>query len=1005
MATLSSPGVSVTVIDESFYTPAAPGTVPLIVVASASNKQNASGTGTAQGTLDSNVGKVWIITSQRDLTDTFGTPLFYTDTSGNALHGGEINEYGLQAAYSLLGATSRAYVVRADVDLGQLDPLASAPTGDPVAGTFWVDTKTSIFGINEWNSSGQGSFTVKTPLIIDNSNYATVSSGGVPLSSFGQQGDYAMYVTSENTNKLWYKNSSNVWVEVKHGFNGGKSLTVSPHYQFPAYTTATTNGSVWVKTTTPGLGANWSVKYFNGATSSWSTVSAPIYSSTAEAIGSLDSGGGGQNIPVGSIMIDSNYENGAGTDLAANFKLWRRASSGPTSVVFAASNATEATTSTFTIRETTVNSSTFGATVTVTIQGSTTTSVASLIPAALSAQSGIKNVTATYDSVAGTLTFSHSKGGDFELNDGTNDPISTAISVTTQYPGLTAYNPVTKAGTPGLNVAPSNDGFQWLVSNWRPLTYQAQMTAPTSDPVDGRYWFSSVVDQVDVLVNDVVGGVSKWVGYKNYSGHTGTDVNGPLVSATEPTVQSTGGALKNGDVWISTADMENYGKNIYVYSEFTKKWVLQDTTDQTSPNGWLFADARWATSGAATSPSTVKALLTSDYVDPDAPDPALYPKGMKLWNTRRSGYNVKRYVKNYIDVTANSGINVRYPTDTDMSGYSTDRWVTFNGTNEDGSGKFGRHAQRGQVVAALKSLIDTSPAIRDTDTLTFNLIACPGYPEVIANMVSLNVDRDQTAFVIGDTPFRLEPNATKLNAWGLNTNGAFDNGDDGAVTYDSYMAMFYPSGFTTDNTGNNIVVPPSHMMLRTIINSDAKSYQWFAPAGIRRGTVDNATSVGYIESATGEFKTASLYQGLRDVLQSTGVNINPIATLPGVGIVNYGQKTRQGTASALDRINVARLVAFLRRQLSILAKPFLFEPNDAQTRREIKAAIDSLLLELVGQRALYDFVVVCDTTNNTPSRIDRSELWVDIAIEPVKAVEFIYIPLRIKKTGSIAAGV
>jgi hypothetical protein len=216
------------------------------------------------------------------------------------------------------------------------------------------------------------------------------------------------------------------------------------------------------------------------------------------------------------------------------------------------------------------------------------------------------------------------------------------------------------------------------------------------------------------------------------------------------------------------------------------------------------------------------------------------------------------------------------------------------------------------------------------------------------------------------------------------------------------MGMFYPSGFTNDNAGNRIVVPPSHMMLRTIINSDSKSYQWFAPAGTRRGGVDNATSVGYIDGQSGEFRTVSLYESLRDVMAT--VKINPIATLPGVGIVNFGQYTRARNASALDRINVVRLVAYLRRQLTKLAKPFLFEPNDAQTRREIKAAAESLLLELVGQRALYDFIVVCDESNNTPARIDRSELYMDIAIEPVKAVEFIYIPLRIKNTGDIAAG-
>jgi phage tail sheath protein FI len=104
----------------------------------------------------------------------------------------------------------------------------------------------------------------------------------------------------------------------------------------------------------------------------------------------------------------------------------------------------------------------------------------------------------------------------------------------------------------------------------------------------------------------------------------------------------------------------------------------------------------------------------------------------------------------------------------------------------------------------------------------------------------------------------------------------------------------------------------------------------------------------------------------------------------------------------MDRINVARLIIYLRVQLARISKPYIFEPNDTQTRNEIKQQIESFLLELVGQRALYDFLVVCDTSNNTPTRIDANELYVDIAIEPVKAVEFIYIPLRIENTGAIA---
>ena len=137
---LVSPGVEVNVIDESFYTPAAAGTVPMIFVATASNKTKSSGTGTAVGTIKANAGKPYLLTSQRDLADTFGDPLFQIDSNNNPIHAGELNEYGLQAAYSLLGVSNRAWVVRADIDLGELAPTATAPSSNPLAGTYWFDT-------------------------------------------------------------------------------------------------------------------------------------------------------------------------------------------------------------------------------------------------------------------------------------------------------------------------------------------------------------------------------------------------------------------------------------------------------------------------------------------------------------------------------------------------------------------------------------------------------------------------------------------------------------------------------------------------------------------------------------------------------------------------------------------------------------------------------------------------------------------------------------------------
>ena len=1099
---LNSPGVQVTVIDESFYTPAGAGTTPLLFVTSRKNKSNASATGTAVGTLDTNIGKVYTITSQRDLADTFGTPVFET-ASGNPVHGGELNEYGLQAAYTALGVTSKVYVIRAGVDLAQLTPTTSIPYGTPSSVPYaahWLDSDNSLFGISQWDSVNRV-FVNKTPtVIIDDTTTSTNISDNLPLPSLGKPGEFAVLVSSSNENTFFYKNNDGKWVVVGSNVEdnfatanigsftstswvssipavsstirtvtpgvvikinndqvtlsgnttaegialkinqarvpgvgakgsgstleiytdanstytgvaggitiselnsftgtlyslgltnststtstsyGGVALTIQPHTKSPDYVTnKNANGSAYIKTTTPNSGASWLVKSYNPATNVWTSVVAPIYADTASAIKALDTSGG-KNIPVGTVFVQSNFDEGSGNSATspklANFKIYRKNSIGTTTISGVTTTSTHAG-GTITIAETVVGSNSYKS-VSIPVAAGTFQQLANAISI-----STLTNVTAEYKSETKTFSITHKLGGDFKINQPTGNMLS--------------MFDITK--TANLYAAATEDtGFTWRASNWKPLVYRATAATPSVAPDDGTLWYTPSLDEVDIMYHDG----SKWVGYMTQFPES--DPKGPIISATMPTTQSDNSDLVDGDIWISTADPDRYGMDIYVWNGFltTPKWVLQDVADQTTPNGWLFADARWATSGAATSPSTIVDLMSSDYVDPDAPDPDSYPGGMRLWNLRRSGNNVKKYVSNHINIEANDGLNIRYNSES-MASYSPARWITASPNKEDGSGSFARNAQRSLIVKELKALIDTSQAARDTDTLVFNLIATPGYAECIANMVSFNVDRGQTAFVIGDTPFRLPSSGTDIVNWATNANAALNNGDEGAVTYDEYMAMFYPSGFTTDNFGNNIVVPPSHMMIRTFITSDQKGYQWFAPAGIRRGGIDSkVTAVGYLKN--GEFQVAPLPQGIRDVMYQTA-KINPIATIPGSGIVNFGNLTRARAASSLDRINVARLVCYLRKQLDILSRPYLFEPNDKTTRNEIKAAAESFLLELVGQRALYDFIVVCDESNNTNERIDRSELWMDIAVEPVKAVEFIYIPLRLKKTGSIAAGI
>jgi hypothetical protein len=201
----------------------------------------------------------------------------------------------------------------------------------------------------------------------------------------------------------------------------------------------------------------------------------------------------------------------------------------------------------------------------------------------------------------------------------------------------------------------------------------------------------------------------------------------------------------------------------------------------------------------------------------------------------------------------------------------------------------------------------------------------------------------------------------------------------------------------TNIDGSEIAIPPSTIALRTIVRNDIVSYPWFAPAGFERGLVTNATTVGYLTSE-GEFRPTVLSNGLRDVLYEN--KINPIAYIPNRGLVIYGQKTLSPVSSALDRINVARLINYIRYKLDNLSKPFLFEQNDQQTRDAVKNAFERFLGDILALRGLYDFIVICDETNNTPARIDRNELWIDVAIAPSKTLEFLFVPIRIVNTGT-----
>jgi len=1131
---LVSPGLQVTVTDNSQYVSNQVGTVPLVVMATAQDKTlNGS---VCAGTTKANAGKLQIFGSQRDLSTAMGYPVFQQSSAGTPLHGNELNEYGLMTAYSALGLGNQLYGIRADIDLDQLAGTSVRPTAPVADGTYWFDIADTTWGIYEWSADTQ-SFSEQTPIVISSTSLTTNSTQGsltnepTPLQTVGPVGSYAVVTTTVN-NRVFYKagpdigtidpNSiNNTWVlvgtpkwhasapvvrgtttnptlttggnlningttvtlvgttlaafaaninsaaitgvkadvlnnklalysdgtstalvsgdgriNIATAYNGagntalisaagltagtynGVSFQYSNYASVPYWNTAdgyvagtptvpgagaAPNGSVWFKVGAVGGGANFVFKKYNATTGLWNTQATPVAFTEQTALYAIDPSGGGINIASGAIYLTDDPNSTSYTKLGyAGFKPRVRQVSGVVSATGSAANPTFTNGAIFymDVSEPGVALTTR---YTITLGG---TGAADFVSAILKANA--PNVNATLTS-SGNINLTHLTGGLIALTP--NGSYPTVISAAGFVNGVT--NVVTYGTTA-------------TISGFVNLTYTYGTTQPVADPADGTLWYYSDPTVVDIMINTG----TAWKGYQNVSSDVraynlqNTDPMGVLVSASTPVAQSDGSSLVPGDIWLDTSDLENWPK-LSRYSGTT--WVAIDNTDQIGQNGILFADARWDNSGttdpaSGTEVSTVS-LLTSDYLDLDAPNPQLYPRGMLLLNTRRSGYNVKRYVADYFTTTAfnvatwsstntyATGAQVYYGSTiyvslqgsninqnpssatTYWSPLQVAAWVTDSGLKNDGSPYAGHYAQRQVVVAAMNAALEANTEIRE-DQFGFSLICAPGYPELIPNMVALNNDRVNTAFVIGDTPMNLSTNVVDITNWSNDTLGT------GLATADPYLAVYYPSGLSTDLSGNTIMVPPSHMALRTYLYSDNVSYPWFAPAGTRRGLVNNATDLGYVNYTTGEFVRTGVQHSLRDALYQ--LKINPITILPGIGMVMWGQKTRDPNTESMDRVNVSRLVNYLRTIFASAGNAFLFEPNDKITRDQFAAILNSAMNDLVAKRAIYDYLVVCDTTNNTPDVIANNELYADVAIEPEKAVEFIYVPIRLYNPGQIA---
>jgi hypothetical protein len=947
---LISPGVQVTITQSPSTGPATTGTVPLIIMATAANKTSPSGSGIAPYTVPSLANQLYLATSQQDLLTNFGNPVF-PSVQGTPVNASELAEYGLHAAYSYLGLSNQCYVLRADIDLNSLQPSTSAPTSPPAYGTYWFDLTDTTFGVFMSNGNAlPGSAWVSQKVLVPTINQIN-SSTFVPLTSFGVNGNLA--IVPWTSNNLLYQKIGGTWYQVGTTQWLAQNPTTVVGGTSPSDAnvgeTFSINGTT-VTITSPG-NLTSVISNINNATIP--NITASVVNS---ALVITNTAGG----PITIANVSGNSLNVLGLTAGTTNGL----------SVYYTNNASYPT------------NSTAGS---IWIKGSVSNNGANwIVKYYSSATNSFITLSTPFYQYASTLS-DGTTGKDTAALAG----LGSGISVGNLYIG---YDPSTG----------SQQIRRWNGTYWAALSYEADVVAPTTAPAAGTYWYNA-----DVRADIMYGSGENWVGYR--SQFPLTDPNGVQISGSAPTSQSTGGALVDNDLWLNSSNTESYPL-IYRYTASTSSWTLINNADNTSPFGIVFADARQDSGpsyAGATGTYTFGSQLSADmaissFVDPDCPDPRLYPAGMLLFNSRYAYGNVKEWNPTYFNAGGYDP-NTDYTVSTYNIGdtvfpvlESASRWVTASGNQENGAPYFLRKAQRIMVVQSLASCISTNQDIL-SELVRYNLIAVPGYIELLSDMVTLNTNQNEVSFIVADTPARLDPSSNSIANFANNTANVPIDSEDGLVTHSDYACISYPWGLGQDTSGNSVMVPPSTMVLRTIAYSDQISYPWFAPAGFTRGLITNATSVGYLTSG-GTFQPVILNQGQRDTLYSN--SINPIAYIPGRGLVLYGQKTLATDSSLLTRINVARLANYVAYQLDQITKPYLFEQNDNITRTAAGNTVSQFLSNLVGMRAISDFAVICDSSNNTAATLDANQLWIDVLILPLTAVEFIYIPVRIESNSS-----
>ena len=561
----------------------------------------------------------------------------------------------------------------------------------------------------------------------------------------------------------------------------------------------------------------------------------------------------------------------------------------------------------------------------------------------------------------------------------------------------------------------------------RPLTFGAAIIGPAVKGPVGIPTAVGSFSQYEAIFGGSVESGSQYYTYlnsiaaRNYFSQGGQSllvtrvVTGSFTSAV--TSGSTAGANNSGIVTLGFADANDAGYHVSAFqlstiSEGTimNNWSETDAAGGTL-NGGTADNLRWEIGSVNTSSgqfslfirrgndtSNQRAILESYNnlsMDPTAPNYVAKAIGNTFQTIEQDGTDY--YVKtngDYVNRSAYvyvSAVNTPTPQYFDNNGtvkpnftgsmpaVGSGSFASATGNNfENGDALFNQNITATNIQGISPDDYTSSiQLLSNTDDYQFNVISAPGLIGTLhtqtAQLVSLAQGRTDCISVIDLVPYNSTIGTVTNEAAGYDT---------------SYSATYWPWLQTIDTaTGQTVWAPASTYIPAVYAFTDASSDPWFAPAGLIRGALGSVIRA-----------ERKLTAGNRDTLYEA--NVNPIATFPGSGVVVFGQKTLQKRASALDRVNVRRLLIALKGYITQVSDNLVFEQNTNATRNNFLANVNPYLESVQQRQGLYAFKVVMDATNNTPDVIDRNELVGQIYLQPTKTAEFVILDFNVLPTGA-----